>query len=58
MSIPGVYGFGSVSIVTLEEGGGEVRMRSIKVDQLHSSALTADGQPRRNGYVLEGPNRE
>lgn len=54
MTTPGVYGFGSVMVVTLEEGGRGVRMRPIKMSELHSSSTTSTGEPRRNGYVLEG----
>lgn len=53
--IPGVGGFGKVAVVTLTRTGREVRRRSIEMTQLHDSATTRDGQPRRTGYVLEQP---
>lgn len=55
MTIPGVWGFGKVDIVTLTDDGREVRRRSIRMDQLHETATTGDGQPRRTGYVREQP---
>ncbi|MFJ2778112.1 MULTISPECIES: hypothetical protein [unclassified Kitasatospora] len=44
---------GKVQVVTLTDEGREVRPRSIKVNKLHASATTRDGQPRRTGYVIE-----
>lgn len=44
---------GKVQVVTLTSDGREVRLRAIKVSQLHATATTRDGQPRRTGYVLE-----
>ncbi|MYW49603.1 hypothetical protein [Streptomyces sp. SID161] len=52
MTIPGVWGFGKVDVVTLREDGTETRRRGIKMTQLHESATTPAGQPRRTGYVL------
>ena len=52
-SIPGVWGFGKVDVVTLTSNGREVRRRAIEATQLHESATTKDGKPRRNGYALE-----
>jgi hypothetical protein len=51
--IPGVWGFGKVDVVTLTADGRKVRRRAIEASQLHATATTRDGQPRRNGYVLE-----
>ncbi|MFD7109152.1 hypothetical protein ACFWAF_03045 [Streptomyces microflavus] len=53
MTIPGVYGFGTVQVATLTEDGRETRQRSMKLNQLHATATTRDGVPRRTGYVLE-----
>jgi hypothetical protein len=52
-SIPGIWGFGKVDVVTLTETGREIRRRAIEALQLHDSATTRDGKPRRTGYVLE-----
>ena len=54
MRIPGVWGYGTVRVETLTQDGAAVRQRSIKVAQLHTSAIARDGSPRRTGYVLEG----
>ena len=53
IAIPGVWGYGKVTVVTLTKTGSEVRRRSIEASQLHASATTKTGQPRRTGYVLE-----
>jgi hypothetical protein len=53
ITIPGVWGYGKVDVVTLTRTGREVRRRSIEASQLHATATTGDGQPRRTGYVLE-----
>ncbi|MFK0045484.1 hypothetical protein ACIQU4_15425 [Streptomyces sp. NPDC090741] len=53
ITIPGVWGYGKVDVVTLTETSREVRRRSIEASQLHATATTRDGKPRRNGYVLE-----
>ncbi|WP_329217303.1 hypothetical protein [Streptomyces microflavus] len=53
MTIPGVHGFGTVQVATLTEDGRETRQRSMKLNQLHTTAATRDGAPRRTGYVLE-----
>jgi hypothetical protein len=52
---PGLYDFGKVDVVTLTETGREIRRRAIEVTQLHESATTKTGKPRRTGYVLEQP---
>lgn len=52
MTIPGVYGFGTVTIVTLMESGREINPRPIKMDQLHESSTTSTGKQRKNGYLL------
>lgn len=54
-TIPGGYHFGKVDVVTLTETGREIRRRAIEVTQLHETATTRDGQPRRTGYALETP---
>lgn len=51
--IPGVWGFGKVDVVTLTENGREIRRRAIEATQLHDSATTRGGKPRRTGYVLD-----
>ncbi|TXJ78593.1 hypothetical protein E2C11_16430 [Streptomyces lavendulae] len=53
MTIPGVWGFGSVNIVTLTADGREIRRRAIECTQLHATPTTRSGQPRRTGYALE-----
>lgn len=53
IATPGVYGFNKVDVATLTETGREIRRRAIEVTQLHDTATTHDGKPRRNGYVLE-----
>ncbi|MBX7464928.1 hypothetical protein K1Y80_02380 [Streptomyces sp. MAG02] len=55
ITIPGVWGYGKVEVVTLAKSGREVRGRSIEASQLHATATTREGRPRRNGYVLERP---
>ena len=52
-TIPGVWGFGKVDVVTLTKTGREIRRRPIEATQLHATAATKTGQPRRTGYVLE-----
>lgn len=49
----GVWGYAKVDVVTLTAGGREIRRRPIEVGQLHATATTRTGQPRRTGYVLE-----
>lgn len=46
-------GGSKVHIVTITRSGREVRPRWIDTAQLHLNATTADGRPRRTGYVLE-----
>lgn len=53
MTIPGVWGFGKVDVVTLTPAGREIRRRAIDMAQLHDSPTTRDGHPRRTGYALE-----
>jgi hypothetical protein len=55
ITMPGQYGFGKVDVVTLTSTGREIRRRAIECTQLHESATTQSGQPRRTGYVLEQP---
>ncbi|MFE9372279.1 hypothetical protein ACFYM2_21265 [Streptomyces sp. NPDC006711] len=52
-SIPGIWGHGKVTVVTLTKTGREVRRRAIEASQLHPTATTREGKPRRNGYILE-----
>jgi hypothetical protein len=49
----GRYGYGKVDVVTLTETGREIRRRAIECTQLHATATTRDGKPRRTGYALE-----
>lgn len=49
----GRYGYGKVDVVTITANGREIRRRAIEVSQLHDSAVTREGKPRRTGYVLE-----
>lgn len=51
-TIPGIYGFGKVDVVTLTADGRELRRRAIEMCQLHAAGLTAAGQPRKTGYRL------
>lgn len=44
---------GKVDIETVRPDGTGVRLRRIKLDQLHATATTRGGKPRRTGYVLE-----
>ncbi|MFE9461653.1 hypothetical protein [Streptomyces californicus] len=53
VSIVGLYHFGKVAVVTVTTDGREIRRRAIEVTQLHATATTRDGAPRRTGYVLE-----
>ncbi len=53
--VPGAMGHGKAHVVTLTSDGRELRRRAIEIAQLHDSATTADGQPRRTGYALEQP---
>ncbi|WP_282792933.1 hypothetical protein [Streptomyces sp. CC224B] len=55
-SVPGVWGYGKVDVVTLTDDGREIRRRAIEASQLHESATTKDGKPRHTGYVLERPS--
>jgi hypothetical protein len=48
----GVYGYGKVMVETVLPDGRGVRRRRIELSELHESATTKHGQPRRNGYVL------
>lgn len=48
----GVYGYGKVMVETVLPDGRGVRRRRIELSQLHESATTKTGEPRRNGYVL------
>jgi len=48
----GVYGYGKVQVETVRPDGTGVRRRRIELTQLHESATTRAGEPRRNGYVL------
>lgn len=50
---PGVWGFGKVDVVTVTAAGREIRRRAIATSQLHETATTRNGQPRRTGYVLD-----
>lgn len=50
--VPG-WGYGKVDVVTVTPEGRKVRRRAIEASQLHASATTKTGQPRRTGYVLE-----
>lgn len=49
----GQYGAGTAMVATLTAIGREVRQRRISLSQLHDSATTTAGRPRRTGYVLE-----
>jgi hypothetical protein len=51
-SMPGLHGAGKVMVATLTTDGREIRPRFIEVTQLHESAMTKAGLPRRTGYYL------
>lgn len=55
ITTPGLHGCGKVDVVTLTKTGREIRRRAIDVTQLHATATTRDGKPRRTGYALEQP---
>ncbi len=46
-------GMRKVQVVTITRDGREIRTRWMRTDQLHATATTRDGAPRRTGYVLE-----
>ncbi|MEV7013339.1 hypothetical protein [Streptosporangium sp. NPDC051022] len=48
----GVYGYGKVTVETIDDNGRGVRRRAIEVSQLHDSGTTRTGQARRTGYRL------
>ncbi|WP_329390241.1 hypothetical protein [Streptomyces sp. NBC_01716] len=52
-TVPGGWNFGKVDVATLAEDGREIRRRRVETSQLHATATTRDGKPRRTGYVLE-----
>ncbi|MFE2850619.1 hypothetical protein ACFXJO_05725 [Streptomyces lavendulae] len=52
-TVAGLYHYGKAVVVTVTRTGREVRRRSVECSQLHATATTHDGQPRRTGYVLE-----
>ncbi|MGW4505745.1 hypothetical protein ACWENO_14005 [Streptomyces sp. NPDC004436] len=56
VGVPASFWGGKVDVVTLTDDGRELRRRAIEATQLHESATTRDGLPRRNGYVLEDPS--
>lgn len=47
------WGWSKTTVETVLPDGRGVRRRAIETTQLHASATTRDGQPRRTGYVLE-----
>lgn len=49
-TVPGVWGFGKVDVVTLTPDGRELRRRAIETSQLHDHPTRRDGTPRRNGW--------
>jgi len=51
-SFHGMYGYGKVTVETVRPDGTGIRSRRIEVSELHDSATTKTGAPRRNGYVL------
>jgi hypothetical protein len=53
VSFHGLWGYGKVTVETLRPDGTGIRQRALETRQLHDSATTQDGQPRRTGYVLE-----
>ncbi|MFI6883397.1 hypothetical protein [Streptosporangium canum] len=57
VTTPGVGGFGKVQVETVTDDGRGIRRRSIEITQLHASATTGKGEPRRTGYrlVIDAP---
>lgn len=51
-TIPGVWGFGKVTVETVTANGRGIRYRAIDITQLHASGTTRNGTPRRTGYRL------
>lgn len=51
--VPHYYN-GKVGVATLTEGGRKLRRRQMDIHSLHQSGTTRDGNPRLNGYYLEG----
>jgi hypothetical protein len=49
---PGLHGFGKVDVETMSSDGRGLRFRAIEARQLHATAATRNGQPRRTGYHL------
>lgn len=48
------YYNGKVGVATLTAGDRKLRRREMSIHSLHQSAITRDGNPRLNGYYLEG----
>lgn len=47
------WGWSKTTVETVLPDGRGVRRRAIETTELHASATTRDGRPRRTGYVLE-----
>lgn len=46
-------GHAKANVVTVTADGREIRHRALSMDQLHDTATTRDGQPRKTGYILD-----
>lgn len=46
-------GEGAARVATIAEDGRHVRQRWVNVAQFHDTAVTAAGEVRKRGYVLE-----
>lgn len=54
LGLPASYGgYGTVGVGTLTDTGRVIRQRRIQANQFHDSAVTATGEPRKRGYILE-----
>ena len=49
------WGWSKTTVETVTADGRGIRQRAIETTQLHETATTQDGQPRRTGYALEQP---
>jgi hypothetical protein len=49
------WGWSKTTVETVLPDGRGTRQRAIETTQLHATATTKAGQPRRTGYALETP---
>lgn len=53
LSVGGHHRPGEVYVGTVSSSGKVVRQRWMKTDQFHNTAVTAAGEVRKRGYILE-----